>query len=129
MGDGNATASACLGPASAPYVFTTENNLFAVECNGWGQLYGDDEIVGECSIDCNANSQDQIAYCHHFECCTTPQFPSGLRNITIYGGGYCGRASVIYPPTYEGGTTMGRMGSSVGMGHSWTELPKRDNAG
>ncbi|CAK9855267.1 unnamed protein product [Sphagnum jensenii] len=114
MGDGNATASACLGPASAPYVFTTENNLFAVECNGWGQLYGDDEIVGECSIDCNANSQDQIAYCHHFECCTTPQFPSGLRNITIYGGGYCGRASVIYPPTYEGGQQWGEWGVQLG---------------
>ncbi len=114
MGTGNATASACLGPASAPYVFTTKNNLFAVECYGWGQLYDDAGIVGECSIGCNANSQDEIAYCHHFECCTTPQFPAGLRNITIYGGGYCGRASVIYPPTYEGGQQWGEWGVQVG---------------
>jgi hypothetical protein len=38
-----------------------------------------------------------------YECCTTPQIPEGVRNITIYGGGYCAQASVIYPAAYEGG--------------------------
>ncbi|CAM6051331.1 unnamed protein product [Sphagnum compactum] len=96
-----ANTSVCLGPASAPYVFTEENNLFAVECNGWGQLIADDVVVGGCTIDCTGNSQNEIDYCHDYECCTAPQIPRGVRNITIVGGGFPGRVSVIYPPSYE----------------------------
>jgi hypothetical protein len=89
LGSGNAT-SACLGPASAPYVFTPQNNLFAGGCAAWGELYGD-EFVGRCSTQgCNSTGQNEITDC------TTPQFPKGARNITIYGGGNCGWASVIY---------------------------------
>ncbi len=115
VGYGNySSTSACLGPASAPYVFTSQNNLFAMKCEGWGQLYGDDEFVGQCSIGCTNTSQNEIAYCHNFECCTTPQFPNSVRNITINGGGYCGRASVIYPPTYEWGGPWGEWGVQLG---------------
>ncbi|CAM6029778.1 unnamed protein product [Sphagnum balticum] len=109
-----AITSACLGPASAPYVFTKENNLFAVECDGWGRLYADDVEVGDCSIDCTGNSQNEIPYCHYFECCTTPQIPTGVRNITIHGGGFPGRTSVIYPPSYVGVGPWGEWGVQVG---------------
>jgi hypothetical protein len=109
-----ANTSACLGPATAPYVFTSQNNLFAVQCYGWGQLYGDDVLVGTCSIGCTNSSQHEVTYCHYYECCTSPQFPDSVRNITIYGGGYCGWASVIYPPTYQFGQPWGEWGVQLG---------------
>jgi hypothetical protein len=111
---GNASTSACLGPAPAPYVFTSQNNLFAWGCGAWGELYGDDEVVGQCSIGCSSTSQDEIAYCQHYECCTTPQFPKDVRNITIYGGGNCAQASVIYPPTFEWGPAGQEWGLQLG---------------
>jgi hypothetical protein len=109
-----AITSACLGPASAPYVFTKENNLFAVQCNGWGELIADGVRIGDCSIGCTGNSQNEEVYCHNFECCTTPQFPTGARNITIYGGGDPGWASVIYPHSYVGVGPWGEWGVQVG---------------
>jgi hypothetical protein len=107
LGSGNAT-SACLGPASAPYVFTPQNNLFAGGCDAWGELYGDEEFVGRCSTQgCNSTGQNEITDC------TTPQFPKGVRNITINGGGNCGWASVIYPPTYDGGVWGAQLGWAI----------------
>ncbi len=114
LGSGNASTSACLGPASAPYVFTSQNNLFAWGCSAWGKLYGDDAFVGQCSIGCSGTSQNEIAYCQNYECCITPQFPKGVRNITISGGGNCAQASVIYPPTYEGGLARREWGVQLG---------------
>ncbi|CAK9262943.1 unnamed protein product, partial [Sphagnum jensenii] len=111
---GNASTSACLGPASAPYVFTSNNNLFAWGCDAWGELYDDDGSVGKCSIGCSETSQHEITYCMDWECCTTPQFPTGVRNITIYGGGNCGWASVVYPPAHEGGVAGHRWGVQLG---------------
>jgi hypothetical protein len=109
-----ATTSACLGPDSAPYVFTSQNNLFAVQCEGWGHLFGDGKDVGKCQIGCDYTSQNEIAYCHNYECCTQLFPNSGVRDITIYGGGYCGWASVIYPPTYESGPQWGEWGVQLG---------------
>jgi hypothetical protein len=37
-----------------------------------------------------------------------------VRNITIQGGGNCGWASVIYPPTYEWGGPWGEWGVQLG---------------
>ncbi|KAH9539120.1 hypothetical protein CY35_15G042500 [Sphagnum magellanicum] len=118
VGSVNAT-SAYLGPASAPYVFTTQNNLFAWGCSAWGALYDGDEPVGNCSVDCDGTSQNEITYCQYFECCTTPQFPTGVRDITIYGGGYCAQASVIYPPTYWGVVEGGQLQAEWGVQLGW----------
>ncbi len=113
VGSGNGSISVCLGPASAPYVFTSNNTLFAWGCSAWGQLDGDDEYVGTCSINCNGNSQNEIEYCLNYECCVT-QFPMGVRNITIYTGGDCGWASVVYPPSHEGGLAGREWGVQLG---------------
>ncbi|CAM6016987.1 unnamed protein product [Sphagnum balticum] len=113
VGSGNGSTSVCLGPASAPYVFTSQNNLFAWGCGAWGALDADDQFVDDCSIDCSAASQNEMVYCLNYECCII-QFPKGVRNITINAGGNCGHAGVVYPPSHEGGLAGREWGVQLG---------------